>query len=178
MSGEDFPQLYVMAHAESGPCKIGIAKDHEIRRRSVQTGNPNRLTTVWLTVPCHASAKLERQVHTLLADRRLNGEWFEVTVAEASAAVTMPQMFGDADIQAILKARGNLGNLTEAIAAGHTATEKFAAETGHKTANELEMLVWRTLTVAAFLKIDSEKLTEIYNRWFASDLDEEKEKGS
>lgn len=64
------------------PTKIGHTGDLDSRLRSIQTGHPYKLKIIatlnsgqWL-----GADALEYKIHTLLAPRRLEGEWFDIDV--------------------------------------------------------------------------------------------------
>ena len=83
MAGERW--VYVIG-PEGGPFKIGVATSVDARRYSLQTGNPHRLYVI-ATWEHEAPRMVEAQAHRALADRRLQGEWFNVSAEEAVAAV-------------------------------------------------------------------------------------------
>ncbi|HXA85758.1 MAG TPA: GIY-YIG nuclease family protein [Candidatus Dormibacteraeota bacterium] len=94
MSEDSGQRLYVIAASPEGPCKIGIAKDAEARRRDLQTGHPEALS-LHFTAQCPAAAHQERQMHKYLAPKRLNGEWFAVSVTEAADALADLEEWGE-----------------------------------------------------------------------------------
>jgi hypothetical protein len=61
--------------------KIGVARDIEKRRRTLQTGNPNELRLMgWLTSEdCY---RLEKQLHGHFRAKRGLGEWFDIEPAD------------------------------------------------------------------------------------------------
>ena len=68
--------------------KIGIARNVTMRLRELQVGNPFLLRVVARHRIAHeAAANAEYLAHCALADRHHRGEWFEVTTAEARAAI-------------------------------------------------------------------------------------------
>jgi hypothetical protein len=77
--------VYVIG-AKGGAVKIGIARDVEDRRRTLQTGSPHQLITAF-SVPHARALQVEQLAHQLLADRRLSGEWFNADPERAVAAV-------------------------------------------------------------------------------------------
>ncbi len=78
--------VYVMQSGD-GPVKIGIANDPDRRRREVGAGQPFPVAVVH-RVSLGADARaVERIAHRLLAEKRLRGEWFDVGVQEAVAAI-------------------------------------------------------------------------------------------
>ncbi|UPT89574.1 GIY-YIG nuclease family protein [Bradyrhizobium barranii subsp. apii] len=82
-------QLYVIQDPGSGFLKIGKAFDPEGRLSQFQTGTPHQLTIVH-THCCEDDAEapaLEPMVHRILAEHRVRGEWFNVTLDQAKAAI-------------------------------------------------------------------------------------------
>lgn len=74
--------VYVIAHLSdsilTGPVKVGVAASPISRLREVQTGNPKRLVLcAEFGTPTRAIAiALEHAFHTVMAEKRLVGEWF------------------------------------------------------------------------------------------------------
>lgn len=88
MSNQDV-HVYVICHeAEDGyhgPVKVGVANDAEKRLKTLQTGNPYRLT-IWKTFPIpdrDIAMHVEHAFHAVLAKQRLGGEWFDMPPAVA-----------------------------------------------------------------------------------------------
>jgi hypothetical protein len=85
--------VYFITARERNVCKIGIARDVDARRASLQTASPVKLT-VEAVIP--GSRDLERQLHERFAEHRLSGEWFTITdeldalIAESAANVVVP----------------------------------------------------------------------------------------
>lgn len=77
--------VYVIG-PKSGPQKIGIARDTEKRRGDLQIGYPHRLVVAFAT-PHEDARAVELFAHSILAERRLNGEWFDVEPEAAIAAI-------------------------------------------------------------------------------------------
>ena len=79
-------RIYIIAPRRAGPVKIGIARDARRRLATFQTAH-------WRTLRLYADVKvrdargLEAAAHRHLAPLRLRGEWFDVSVAEAQAAL-------------------------------------------------------------------------------------------
>lgn len=71
------------------PVKIGISVKVDSRFSTLQAANPNRLQ-VYKTFPYRTvtlAQKVERRVHSLLKERRIRGEWFDVSPEEAEKAI-------------------------------------------------------------------------------------------
>jgi hypothetical protein len=78
--------VYVMGSSRDGPLKIGFAKDPETRARDLQTGAPRALHVYW-QFPVTEPERWERLIHDALAPSRLKGEWFDIPVERAIAAL-------------------------------------------------------------------------------------------
>jgi aryl-alcohol dehydrogenase-like predicted oxidoreductase len=75
--------LYVIGTNERYQ-KIGFSANVERRLKSLQTGNPDKLTIHHVEpVPKEQVRLLERKIHKDLAHYRLKGEWFNLTSQEA-----------------------------------------------------------------------------------------------
>jgi prevent-host-death family protein len=79
--------VYVIS-AGNATVKVGIAQNPEIRKQFLQAGHYEPLKVAF----SHASDKkesqlIERFAHQILVTKRLQGEWFSVTVEEAKAAI-------------------------------------------------------------------------------------------
>lgn len=82
--------IYVIAEATEGPCKIGVAVDVRRRLAALQGGNPRKLSVAHThpSLPDIApDAVIERLAHGILYKKKLESEWFGVTVGEAIAAI-------------------------------------------------------------------------------------------
>ncbi len=85
MSG--LKSVYVMGAAKPGPRKIGISQNAHGRLGQLQVG-PDKLDLIaHYKRDTDDALMIERVAHRLLAKKWIRGEWFEVTDAEAIAAV-------------------------------------------------------------------------------------------
>lgn len=81
--------VYIVAHANGStgekPVKVGITSNLDGRLRALQTGSFRKLVYVMtLATPNREiSSYMEAAFHSLQKDRRLEGEWFDIEVAEA-----------------------------------------------------------------------------------------------
>ena len=66
--------LYGIQSSKGGPIKIGVTRDVYKRLDALQTASPYRLELKML-IPGMGIA--ERTLHSLFADHRLSGEWFD-----------------------------------------------------------------------------------------------------
>jgi hypothetical protein len=85
--------LYVIASAEHGPCKIGYSINPEKRLKQLQTGHAHPLK-LWFAqaVPNHEARRIERQIHCTIGHLRTKGEWFSVSVNDATTEVQVGLM--------------------------------------------------------------------------------------
>lgn len=65
--------LYAIQRGEGGPIKLGVAKDPDSRKKTLQTGSPEKLIglAAWKALPGD-----ERELHKRFAEHRISGEWF------------------------------------------------------------------------------------------------------
>lgn len=79
-------ELYVVT--AGGRTKIGISTDIHGRIGWLQSGNPDRIQVVLRLGGSIGDARaVEREAHRRLTDRRIAGEWFDVTGPEAVQVV-------------------------------------------------------------------------------------------
>lgn len=79
--------VYVIG-SQDNPVKIGYGDRVETRLVSMQVGNPDELKILGrVVVPWDKAGAVEKGAHELLWDRHRRGEWFNVTAAEALAAI-------------------------------------------------------------------------------------------
>lgn len=65
----------------SGLTKIGYSKNPWKRYKQLCTGSPNNMALVF-SLYCQNAPAVERELHQIFKDRRVNGEWFRVSVDE------------------------------------------------------------------------------------------------
>lgn len=70
----DAQHVYFFQRGEGGPIKIGATNDLARRFKELQTGCAEPLLV--LGVAILGGRSMERRLHDLFADDRLNGEWF------------------------------------------------------------------------------------------------------
>jgi len=91
-SGRD--HLYVI-RSEAGHTKIGVTKNPQARIAALQSGNPHKLDFVrcmpLMDDGCDAY-RIEALLHRLLGEKRLVGEWFDVTDLEIALAYEVAQL--------------------------------------------------------------------------------------
>lgn len=88
MTGAAF--VYIMRDA-TGLHKIGISNDPYVRRKVVECLIPAMRRPVKLVraveVRCGTERGLEMEIHGLLADNRVVGEWFSASMRACNAAI-------------------------------------------------------------------------------------------
>lgn len=71
--------VYFLEHPRMMGVKIGRAFDPERRLQTFQTGCPSRAYVMsWVSDYCSDAVSFEAALHTLWAERRLRGEWFNL----------------------------------------------------------------------------------------------------
>lgn len=78
--------VYFIQSVNGGPVKIGIAKSVSARLAVLQGAQPYALNII-ATVP-DGGREMEKKLHQRFADRRINGEWFDITKTEVEAAIS------------------------------------------------------------------------------------------
>ncbi len=78
--------VYVMA-AENGQRKIGRSKNLESRLIAIRGVARCPVELEFHCEPTHESVAVERITHFLLKDKRIDGEWFSVSLEEARNAI-------------------------------------------------------------------------------------------
>lgn len=94
--------VYVICASLEGPSKIGITTDLPFRVGTLQVGNWHKLRPAYFAYFCNTSegrqlsdmllisksgADVEAAVHAKLSDRRMSGEWFDVSAYEAASMI-------------------------------------------------------------------------------------------
>lgn len=80
--------VYIIPEGNDGPTKVGITKNlpEAGRLQELQTGNSRRLS-VYAKRRVSNMRFVEKEVHRRLSRKRLQGEWFSVSPAEATATL-------------------------------------------------------------------------------------------
>ena len=82
------PHVYVVDD-EAGGCKIGVSAAPYLRLADLQRERKAKLRLIAVCqCPTGRAWTVERRAHRLLADRRLAGEWFDVSAEQAIEAVS------------------------------------------------------------------------------------------
>jgi predicted GIY-YIG superfamily endonuclease len=75
--------IYIIGNKENKQ-KIGFSKDVHKRLKSLQTGNPEKLTLHhYVKIPENRVRLIEKKIHSELSYKRLSGEWFNMSPEEA-----------------------------------------------------------------------------------------------
>lgn len=84
---DDPSKVYVIGSSIDGPVKIGLtAMRIQHRINNLQPGNPQKLQSFGVRY-CVVPWLAEQRAHEMLKDKRLAGEWFNVSAKEALATV-------------------------------------------------------------------------------------------
>ena len=86
--------IYFIQAGDKGAVKIGFAKDVEKRFTALQTGNHE---TLKLLKEIQGEIELEQEIHSLLRNYHLRGEWYN------------PDVMQNAMLKSIIDSNGNLG---------------------------------------------------------------------
>jgi len=85
--------VYLMEDPRNGAFKIGRSKTPGIRERTLQAEAPEILLR--FSIP--AEERHERDLHTLFQNRRVRGEWFQLTTNEVLEVIAFLKKNGDAE---------------------------------------------------------------------------------
>lgn len=88
-------RTYVYVLVTGGFCKIGVSENVERRCAALQRANPLPVGVLRKIGPFsrREAVWIERTAHVALAQKRVMGEWFAVSVAEAVSAVELAGVF-------------------------------------------------------------------------------------
>lgn len=75
-TGPEFGFVYLL-HSENGYYKIGRTQTMDNRLGSIRREYPVKIELLHL-IPCDDYKRIERMFHILFADRRVQGEWFDL----------------------------------------------------------------------------------------------------
>ncbi len=71
----DSTHIYLMLNKKSGSIKIGRSKNPSFREKTLQAEQPDlELISIW-----EAPKKVENELHKKYSDKRIRGEWFNLT---------------------------------------------------------------------------------------------------
>lgn len=82
----DTVEIYAIRGGDA--VKIGLARDVDVRRATMQTGNPAPLVIIARAhVEKEAAYRIEKNAHHYLRKERIHGEWFRATDGQARDAI-------------------------------------------------------------------------------------------
>lgn len=107
MTAGKMKSVYVMVSDQLGITKIGIASDPEVRRRMLQDASGIKLRLVHASEQRVDARAVEAAAHKLLHEKRKTGEWFDVTLEDAVAAIqeaadAVDEVMGSAGLNEVL----------------------------------------------------------------------------
>lgn len=75
-------KIYLMIDTITGFCKIGISVNPNYRESTLQSEKPS-VELIWSSSDIKSNAKeIERELHEQFSDKRIRGEWFNLTVED------------------------------------------------------------------------------------------------
>jgi len=82
--------VYIIQEGDSGPCKVGIARNAFWRRMDLQSGNyrPLHLRQLFQADERHQAIIAEAAVHKHFSQDRISGEWFSTPPEIIAAFLT------------------------------------------------------------------------------------------
>lgn len=80
-------KIYVMGEPSNGIMKVGITYDTAQRLRNIRYSYPANVELLWEQEVGKIARSVEAAAHRTLAERRIIGEWFRVTLDEAILAI-------------------------------------------------------------------------------------------
>lgn len=81
-------KVYAIAQANTGLVKVGVSRDPLRRLSGIRTSSPHELRLEHAVEVDDAYA-VERVAHSMLAEWRVAGEWFNVSIEQARAAINL-----------------------------------------------------------------------------------------
>lgn len=79
--------IYVIGDNAS-PYKIGFTKNPDKRLKSLQTGNPRKLSMLYKEEINENEIKyIEKQIHKELKRKQVSGEWFNISLEDAISEI-------------------------------------------------------------------------------------------
>lgn len=74
--------IYIM-QSEYGDVKIGISKNVDKRRKTIESNRMAKITNCYKTKPCSNAHEIETAMHRYFSDKRIYGEWFSCDMGTA-----------------------------------------------------------------------------------------------
>jgi Meiotically up-regulated gene 113 len=75
------PGFVYIIQASSGHVKIGKANNVQSRLSALRTASPFPLILI-NSIPCEDPSSIEKTLHRLFSDKRVNGEWFMLHIKD------------------------------------------------------------------------------------------------
>ena len=129
--------VYFIRHGSLDEFKIGMTTNIEQRLKTLQTGSPRKLKLFEFIETSDARAG-ETYVHDLLKDRRLVGENFALSPAEARAAAARTRNYVDDELPRLQAVRDLLAELKSAESTGQLLPSTDAVRAMHQRLLELD----------------------------------------
>ena len=74
--------IYIM-QSEYGDVKIGISKNVDKRKRTIESNRMSKITNCYKTKPCSNAHEIENAMHRFFSNKRIYGEWFSCDMGTA-----------------------------------------------------------------------------------------------
>lgn len=74
--------IYIM-QSEYGDVKIGISKNVDKRKRTIESNRMAKITNCYKTKPCSNAHEIENAIHRFFSSKRIYGEWFSCDMGTA-----------------------------------------------------------------------------------------------
>ena len=101
--------VYFVKHKFMKPIKIGYSNNLKMRLQDLKCASPYGLEIIG-TIPTYNAQYLEKIIHERLKNRRLNGEWFDISHEEAIDIIKESDNTYDDRVQRALLRLDNLEN--------------------------------------------------------------------
>jgi len=75
--------VYIIGNSDNSYIKIGVSSDVENRIKQLQTGSWSELGLLYKSMACSNSFDIETRIHNKLKDKRIHGEWYDLSEKEA-----------------------------------------------------------------------------------------------
>jgi len=107
--------LYMMSEPSEDLTKIGVSKNPQKRRATIRSES-GPVELIYRTNRAFDSAlQLERVLHKQLADQRIQGEWFNLSVRDRATVARVADSFSEADMSVQLFNRVFTDNVMDVL---------------------------------------------------------------
>ena len=79
--------VYILSNSDNGYLKIGVSSNVDKRISQLQTGSWAELSVEYKSMVCSNSFDIESNIHEKLKDKRVRGEWYDVSMSDAISLV-------------------------------------------------------------------------------------------